>query len=174
MLHIEIPGRAPMDIANVVFDYNGTIAVDGKVLPELRERIEALLKLVPVYVLTADTYGTVRAQCEPLGMIVHTFPREGAAQCKEEGSSRRERVLWQRLQRYRNVRRGGAVRRDPGGGGPVRLAPAARGRVGAQRGRGAGPSFEGGAPEGDAAELIEASNDKKRVETLVSALFFCL
>ena len=29
MLHIEIPGRAPMDIANVVFDYNGTIAVDG-------------------------------------------------------------------------------------------------------------------------------------------------
>lgn len=48
MLHIEIPGRAPMDIANVVFDYNGTIAVDGKVLPELRERIEALLKLVPV------------------------------------------------------------------------------------------------------------------------------
>ena len=84
MLHIEIPGRAPMDIANVVFDYNGTIAVDGKVLPELRERIEALLKLVPVYVLTADTYGTVRAQCEPLGMIVHTFPREGAAQCKEE------------------------------------------------------------------------------------------
>ena len=67
-----------------MFDYNGTIAVDGKVLPELRERIEALLKLVPVYVLTADTYGTVRAQCEPLGMIVHTFPREGAAQCKEE------------------------------------------------------------------------------------------
>ena len=84
MLHIEIPGRAPMDIANVVFDYNGTIAVDGKMLPELRERIEALLKLVPVYVLTADTYGTMRAQCEPLGMIVHTFPREGAAQCKEE------------------------------------------------------------------------------------------
>lgn len=84
MLHIEIPGRAPMDIANVVFDYNGTIAVDGAVLPELRERLEALLKLVPVYVLTADTYGTVRAQCEPLGLTVHTFPREGAAQCKEE------------------------------------------------------------------------------------------
>lgn len=60
MLHIEIPGRAPMDIANVVFDYNGTIAVDGAVLPELRGRLKALLKLVPVYVLTADTYGTVR------------------------------------------------------------------------------------------------------------------
>ena len=84
MIHIEIPGRVPMDIANVVLDYNGTIAVDGAVLPELRERLKALLELVPVYVLTADTYGTVRAQCEPLGLTVHTFPREGAAKCKEE------------------------------------------------------------------------------------------
>ena len=147
MLHIEIPGRAPMDIANVVFDYNGTIAVDGAVLPELRERLEALLKLVPVYVLTADTYGTVRAQCE--------------------------RVLWQRLQRYPDVRRGGAVRRDLGGGGPVRRSSAARGRAGAQRGGGTGPSFEGRTPEGDAAELKTILREKKRAETDVSPRFFC-
>lgn len=37
-----------------------------------------------MYVLTADTYGTVTRQCEPLGITVRTFPREGAAGCKEE------------------------------------------------------------------------------------------
>ena len=37
-----------------------------------------------VHVLTADTYGTVTRQCEPLGVEVRTFPREGAAGCKEE------------------------------------------------------------------------------------------
>ena len=84
MLTIEIPGRETLEISHVVLDYNGTVAVDGALLPGLAERIAALKKSVTVTVLTADTYGTVRAQCEPLGITVETFPRAGAAQCKEE------------------------------------------------------------------------------------------
>lgn len=140
----------------------GTIAVDGKVLPELRERIEALLKLVPVYVLTADTYGTVRAQCEPLGMIVHTFPREGAAQCKEEIVKALPGASACFGNGFNDIEMFGAAALSVAileGEGLCASLLAARGRVGAQRGRGAGPSFEGGAPEGDAAELIEASNE---------------
>ncbi len=84
MLTIEIPGRETLEISHVVLDYNGTVAVDGALLPGLAERIAALKESVTVTVLTADTYGTVRAQCEPLGIAVETFPRAGAAQCKEE------------------------------------------------------------------------------------------
>lgn len=84
MIRIEIPGRETLAIEHVVLDYNGTIAVDGLVLDELKPRLQALLKEVSVTVLTADTYGTVRAECEPLGLRVETFPREGAAECKAE------------------------------------------------------------------------------------------
>lgn len=84
MLTIEIPGRETLEVSHVVLDYNGTVAVDGALLPGLAERIAALKKSATVTVLTADTYGTVRAQCEPLGIAVETFPRAGAAQCKEE------------------------------------------------------------------------------------------
>ncbi len=84
MIKIEIPGRETLSIHHVVLDYNGTIAVDGAVIEELKPRLQALLKEVTVTVLTADTYGTVRAQCEPLGLRVETFPREGAAECKAE------------------------------------------------------------------------------------------
>ena len=35
MLNIEIPGREPLALCHLVLDYNGTIAVDGKLLPEL-------------------------------------------------------------------------------------------------------------------------------------------
>ena len=84
MIRIEIPGRETLTIEHVVLDYNGTIAVDGLVLEELKPRLQALLKEVTVTVLTADTYGTVRAQCEPLGLRVETFPREGASACKAE------------------------------------------------------------------------------------------
>ncbi|MFR5011876.1 MAG: hypothetical protein ACLTDI_13460 [Acutalibacteraceae bacterium] len=82
MIVIEIPGREPLKINHVVLDYNGTAAVDGMLLKGVKERIARLKELAHVYVLTADTYGTVTRQCEPLGITVRTFPREGAAGCK--------------------------------------------------------------------------------------------
>ncbi|MCD7991928.1 MAG: ATPase P [Clostridia bacterium] len=84
MIIIEIPGREPLRIDHVVLDYNGTVAVDGLLLKGVVERISRLREHVEVHVLTADTYGTVTRQCEPLGVKVRTFPREGAAGCKEE------------------------------------------------------------------------------------------
>ena len=85
MIEIEIPGWAwPLQIRSVVLDYNGTIARDGMLLPGAAERIRALSRQAAVYVLTADTYGTVEAQCAGLGVTVKTFPRAGAAACKEE------------------------------------------------------------------------------------------
>lgn len=84
MLRIEIPGREPLELSHVALDYNGTVAVDGTLLPGLAQRIAALKESVSVTILTADTYGTVRAQCEPLGIAVETFPRAGAAQFKED------------------------------------------------------------------------------------------
>ena len=84
MIRIEIPGRDALSIEHVVLDYNGTIAVDGHVIEPLKARFRTLLEQVSVTVLTADTYGTVRAECEPLGLRVETFPRSEAAICKAE------------------------------------------------------------------------------------------
>lgn len=84
MIEIKIPGREPLKISTLLLDYNGTIAKDGELIPELVDRIHVLQKDLKVLVLTADTYGNVRSQCEPKGIEVETFPREGAAECKKE------------------------------------------------------------------------------------------
>ena len=84
MIRIEIPGREALEISHIVLDYNGTIAVDGLLVPGLEAPIEALSKQVELHVLTAATYGTVRAQCAHLPLTVHTFPRPDAGLCKEE------------------------------------------------------------------------------------------
>lgn len=84
MISIQIPGRGLLELSHLVLDYNGTIAVDGLLAPGVAERLLALKDMVGVHVLTADTYGTVRAQCEPLGVALQTFPREGAAACKAQ------------------------------------------------------------------------------------------
>ena len=84
MIRIDVPGREIIEIEHVVLDYNGTIALDGQLIEGAAWRIRELCKSAHVYVLTADTYGTVRAQCDGLGVEIKTFPRANAAECKEE------------------------------------------------------------------------------------------
>lgn len=84
MLTIRIPGREDMTIEHVALDYNGTIAVDGVLCESLKERLAKLSENVKLYVLTADTYGNVRKQCQDLPLDVCTFDRPGAAACKQE------------------------------------------------------------------------------------------
>lgn len=57
MIEVDIPGRGPLRLDHVVFDVNGTIALDGDLLPGVAERIAALRQQVGVHLLTADTHG---------------------------------------------------------------------------------------------------------------------
>ncbi len=76
MLEITIPGREKMIIENIVFDFNGTLAVDGRLRETIREMIIDINKFLNVFILTADIYGTVNKQCENLGVSIKTFPHE--------------------------------------------------------------------------------------------------
>ncbi|MBE5900857.1 MAG: ATPase P [Lachnospiraceae bacterium] len=84
MIQVEIPGRQDVKVEHLVLDYNGTVAKDGELIDGVAERLLELKELVDVHILTADTYGTARKQCEPLGVFVDTFPRANAAECKVE------------------------------------------------------------------------------------------
>jgi len=59
MIKMEIPGRGTWEIENLVLDFNGTIAKDGRVNPKVKDKINLLGKKLKVYVLTADTRGDV-------------------------------------------------------------------------------------------------------------------
>jgi len=68
MIKIDIPGWGDMEIENIVLDMNGTIATDGKILPEVKERINVLSENVKVYVLTADTHETADGEVRDMNM----------------------------------------------------------------------------------------------------------
>ena len=84
MLVYNIPCRGEIEIENVVFDYNGTIAVDGKLIDEAKKLILKLKEYANIHILTADTYGTVEKECLKLGVKVATFPKEMASLSKKE------------------------------------------------------------------------------------------
>lgn len=75
---IEIPGYKKLELKYLVLDYNGTIAVDGNIPLEVKERIHILSKELEIFVLTADTHGTAKQMCEGLPLKIMTFPSEAA------------------------------------------------------------------------------------------------
>ena len=82
MLEIDIPGRGAFGFHHVVCDNNGTIATDGHLIEGVAGRIGEIAEHVQVSVLTADTFGTVRAECAGLPVDVRVFDREDASACK--------------------------------------------------------------------------------------------
>ncbi len=76
MFEQEIPGYGKLEIKNLILDYNGTIAKDGKLLEGLGDILNKLAEIVDVYVLTADTYGSVEKEMEKFPVIVKVIKGE--------------------------------------------------------------------------------------------------
>jgi soluble P-type ATPase len=62
LIKIDIPGWGNMEIENILLDLNGTIATNGKIPLDVREKIDLLSEKVTIYILTADTQGTAEEE----------------------------------------------------------------------------------------------------------------
>jgi P-type E1-E2 ATPase len=82
MINLDIPGKGPIILEHVVFDVNGTLAVDGKLLPGVPETIAQLGKLVTIHLLTADTHGKQSQMDSELGLQAIRIQPGGEAQQK--------------------------------------------------------------------------------------------
>ena len=71
---VEIPGRETLEIKDIVFDYNGTIAIDGKLIGDVSKNINELSSSFNFYVITADTYGKLKKELENTNCKVITIP----------------------------------------------------------------------------------------------------
>ncbi len=84
MLKIDIPGRRDINLEGVVFDLNGTLAVDGKPLATDLELLEDLAGKLRVYVLTADTFGTAAEIFKDLSVTLQRLSGREVAQEKKK------------------------------------------------------------------------------------------
>lgn len=84
MIKYNIPGKEEIEIENIILDYNGTIAVDGILIDGVRDKIDILKDFLNIYIVTADTYGSVKKQCSNLPVEILTFPKENAGLEKEK------------------------------------------------------------------------------------------
>ena len=57
MIRLNVPGVGEINLEHAVFDVNGTIALDGKLLPGISDLFQDLGQHLNIHLLTADTHG---------------------------------------------------------------------------------------------------------------------
>jgi P-type E1-E2 ATPase len=84
MVEIKIPGWPVLQIFHLVFDVNGTIAVDGNLLEGIVQGIQDLQKLYQIHFITADTNKKQDQIDELLKFKAHRLASESEARQKQE------------------------------------------------------------------------------------------
>jgi soluble P-type ATPase len=71
MIEIDIPGNRIIRLQNLLFDYNGTLAVDGSLLPNVKEMLIELSGKLNIHIVTADTFGMVKEKMSGLECTIN-------------------------------------------------------------------------------------------------------
>ncbi len=83
-IELEIPSYGRLDLRYMVLDLNGTLAVDGVLLPGVADRVERLKDTLEIYLVTSDTHGTGSRMAEELGIRFQRLEREHGSEQKEK------------------------------------------------------------------------------------------
>lgn len=102
-LEVEIPGRRPLALEFLLLDVNGTLSNRGALIDGVAERLSALGSRLEPLLLSADTFGTLAAIAEQLGLraqraasaeeklaILHEL---GADRCAAIGNGSNDRAM---------------------------------------------------------------------------------
>ena len=106
MLEVIIPGMETLRLKHLVADFNGTLAVDGALLPGVMEALSRLRTTLDIHVVTADTFGRARQSLAgvPCNLSILSAGGQnaaklryieglGAAQCVCIGNGRNDRLM---------------------------------------------------------------------------------
>jgi soluble P-type ATPase len=82
MIEINIPGQQPLCLEHLALDFNGTLAVDGRLIKGLAALIRYAAEKLTVHIITADTFGQARSQVRRLPCKLVILDEKDQAQAK--------------------------------------------------------------------------------------------
>ncbi len=71
MLKIDVLGMGRLSLKYLATDFNGTLAVDGKLIPGVAARLDALSKKLMIHVVTSDTHDSARIELRDVNCKLH-------------------------------------------------------------------------------------------------------
>ncbi len=82
MIEVQLPGFGGLRLAPLVLDYDGTLAVDGRLLSGVTAELRALAAQLQIHVLTADTFGLAQGELAGLPVNLVILPVNSQAKAK--------------------------------------------------------------------------------------------
>lgn len=106
MLEIAIPDDETLVLEHLVADFNGTLALDGHLLPGVADALRTLASRLSIHVVTADTFGAAAQALDGLPVRLtrlttgpHAVAKRryaevlGANRCVAIGNGRNDELL---------------------------------------------------------------------------------
>jgi P-type E1-E2 ATPase len=84
MIEVNIPGFGDLLLEHLVLDYNGTLALDGKLLPGVPEVLGSLTPGLTIHIVTADTFGLAAKQLARLPVELTILHQENQQEAKHQ------------------------------------------------------------------------------------------
>jgi len=76
MLEIDVPGFGLVHLEYLVSDFNGTLALDGNLPPEVKQKLNALSESLKLYVLTSDEFGKAKEELNDVNCVLQILEEE--------------------------------------------------------------------------------------------------
>jgi soluble P-type ATPase len=84
MIKVEIPNYGKLELKHFVTDFSGTLSEDGRVLPGVKKKLNALACTLKIHVITSDTFGRAEKELVGVNCILHILKGEGHILQKEK------------------------------------------------------------------------------------------
>jgi len=84
MIEMTIPGKGNIKINSLVLDVNGTIALDGVLIPGVVEKLKLLKDRVDIFLVTSNTYSRQNNIDQLLGIRAQIIQKENEIIQKKE------------------------------------------------------------------------------------------
>lgn len=82
MLDLNIPGFGHIKIEHIIFDFNGTLARDGKLIEGIAKPLAALAEKFKLHVVTGNTQGTAESELSSINTELVVVPKDNQAIAK--------------------------------------------------------------------------------------------
>jgi len=94
VLEVDIPGFGIVKLEHLVSAFSGTLSCDGTLLPGLAEQLNAVVQILQIHIVTADTFGKAQDEFKNVHCTVHILSGSDLDLQKEEYVLRLGAARW--------------------------------------------------------------------------------
>lgn len=86
MITLQIPGYLPenLHLSHLVLDFNGTLAIDGKLIDGVKEPLQFLSEKIQLHVVTGNSFGTAEHELKGFPVKLTLLNPQNQSQQKAE------------------------------------------------------------------------------------------